>query len=1336
VALVGLAVPGLAQQPVTDKLQVNTTAASSYGAPPDVAMDGGGNFIVVWQGTSDGDGSGVFARRLDAAGNPIGTEFRVNESTTGAQGGAAVAMASAGEFVVVWHQNLGGGTYQLFGRRFGAAGTPLGTDFQINTAGVAFAGDVAADPRGGFVVAWTGYVSDVDNGVFARRYDTSGVPLGGAFRVNADATRRHGGPSVGVDATGNFVVAWEGRPPTPSPPQIGYLRRFDASGVPLSGDVPIVPDKFAFGVNVAVVPDGAFLTGWTDGYSLWTRAFDAAGTPAAPALRVDTDFSGYGATPGMAASMGGDGTFVVAWEQSDYFDEDYFNFRLVGQSFDRSGGQSSARFSIRPVQVFPDFQGPTVAMTDPGHVVTAWSEPVPFTGSNVFVRLFGGGLISGVVTNAVTGLPVAGAAVVVGTNPAVVTHADGRYTAVVADGSYDITVSRQGYATAFASGVTGQVGMTTVRDFALTPVPVLVQAGHVIDDSGPGGNGNGVVDANERFLITISVRNTGEADATGVSAALETLTSEVFFLQAAGTYPDIAPGQTTSGTAFDVYTSPGFPRGGLMRLRIRLATAQGEFTDVISFLTGSADERTGFVGTGPVDIPDRARTPGVYPITVSGFQGPITDVVIRLHVTHADVNELSSLHLVAPDGTRVILLNNFGGQINGPNLGTGCPAGVDDTSFSDSSTRDIGLANPPHVGSFSPETPLSAFVGKSGAAVNGTWRLEMTDTTGTYGSSSAGRIECARLVLDGYKAASGGYQEIRVAGVVTDGDSGAPLADATVSTTSGFATVTAPDGTYSLDVLPGTFDVVATAPGYAEGRAPGITATVGTTQTVNFALASVVLTASSVVVDDAGTGGNGNGVADRNERFQLHVTVANSDEQAATGVSALLSTATPGVTIVQATSTYPEIGPGGAAANAAPFELQTAADFVPGTAVDLRLAVATDQGLVTIPISLATGGVLSTPAAFSASGPLPVTRASAGGASLAIPVSGAPSPAARIALRLHVKHPNVNHLTLRLEGPDGTTVTLAERIGNQPPPGTDFGTDCPADANDTTFDDTATLWIGTAAAPRAGTFRPEQALAAFRGKDPSGTWTLRATNLNIDPVTWGTIECASLLVYGYASGDAAPPADLIFADGFDSGDLTAWSGVSTDNGDVRASTDAAMAGTPFGLETVVDDTQALHVRDQSPSDEPRYRARFYFDPNGFDPGEAVGRLRAIVFMALDEAPQKRVVQIILRRLGGEYSLRGRVALDDGTRAETPFVTIADGPHVVELDWVKASAPGASDGSFQLWIDGIGTTPLTGLDNAAYAVDLVRLGAMVIKPGAAGSLFFDRFDSRRATYIGP
>jgi hypothetical protein len=67
-------------------------------------------------------------------------------------------------------------------------------------------------------------------------------------------------------------------------------------------------------------------------------------------------------------------------------------------------------------------------------------------------------------------------------------------------------------------------------------------------------------------------------------------------------------------------------------------------------------------------------------------------------------------------------------------------------------------------------------------------------------------------------------------------------------------------------------------------------------------------------------------------------------------------------------------------------------------------------------------------------------------------------------------------------------------------------------------------------------------------------------------------------------------------DGFESGDLSAWSSSSTDGGDLSASTAAVLHGT-YGLQAVIDDTNAIYLTDDNPNAEPRYRARFYFDPN-------------------------------------------------------------------------------------------------------------------------------------------
>jgi hypothetical protein len=179
-----------------------------------------------------------------------------------------------------------------------------------------------------------------------------------------------------------------------------------------------------------------------------------------------------------------------------------------------------------------------------------------------------------------------------------------------------------------------------------------------------------------------------------------------------------------------------------------------------------------------------------------------------------------------------------------------------------------------------------------------------------------------------------------------------------------------------------------------------------------------------------------------------------------------------------------------------------------------------------------------------------------------------------------------------------------------------------------------------------------------------------------------------------------------------------------------------MASSAFGLQAVVDDQAALYVQDDTPDAEARYRARFYFDPGTYDPGEASAHLRTRVFLAFSESPLRRLVQVILRRIGGQYSLAARVRRDDDTLADTGFTTITAAPHSVEIDWTRASRPGANDGSLELWIDGTPAGALSGLDNDERAVDFVRLGALSVKAGAAGTLSFDEFESRRGSYIGP
>jgi hypothetical protein len=213
-------------------------------------------------------------------------------------------------------------------------------------------------------------------------------------------------------------------------------------------------------------------------------------------------------------------------------------------------------------------------------------------------------------------------------------------------------------------------------------------------------------------------------------------------------------------------------------------------------------------------------------------------------------------------------------------------------------------------------------------------------------------------------------------------------------------------------------------------------------------------------------------------------------------------------------------------------------------------------------------------------------------------------------------------------------------------------------------------------------------------------------------------------------------SDLIFKDDFESGDLSAWSATAPDGGDLSVNAAAALDSTAAGLHGIVDDTAALYVEDGSPHDEPRYRARFWIDPNGYDPGVAQGHLRTRVFIALTEGPSRRVATIVLRLQSGAYALMGKARLDDHSQAVTGFVPLSNGPHAVELDLRPATGPGVLDGSFELFVDGASRVHLAGLDNSRAAVDFVRMGALAAKGGAVGTIHWDEFESRRQAYIGP
>ena len=198
-----------------------------------------------------------------------------------------------------------------------------------------------------------------------------------------------------------------------------------------------------------------------------------------------------------------------------------------------------------------------------------------------------------------------------------------------------------------------------------------------------------------------------------------------------------------------------------------------------------------------------------------------------------------------------------------------------------------------------------------------------------------------------------------LSGTITVRDTGVPIKDALVQVTggpsAGFSAATKPDGTYSMNLSPGSYSATIIDPAHnCDGRGPfPVTITNGNTTTLDKRLsgaASFVFDSSTVSV----SGGNGNGIIEPNECNQLDVTILNDGCRRGSEVKATLSTTTPEVTVKGRKSRYPDTAENATGTNDAPFRVSTSAAFVCGTSIDFSLRVKFKGGISVMNFSLPT----------------------------------------------------------------------------------------------------------------------------------------------------------------------------------------------------------------------------------------------------------------------------------------------------------------------------------------------------------------------------------------------
>jgi hypothetical protein len=349
-------------QPVAPEFQVNTYSTSTQNNPH-LASDASGAFVATWQSwLQDGDGMGIFARRYDAAGAPLGPEFRVNTYTTGHQEfRPAVASDAAGNFTIVWASRKvpTSQDYEVKGQRFDVSGIPVAGEFLVNSTnrGMDYQPSIASDAAGNVVVVWSTLTPTP--GVYGRRYGATGVPLGPDFQVDGPPTRSPELPEVALDPSGGFLVAWHDNGINGAGNGV-FVRAYDGgqgTGSELSANS--CPTAGRFRAGLAALGGGKFVVAWPrSGYQtdIEAQVFGPRGTPLGPEISVGT--GSVVAWP-IVVSDGPD-RFAVLWQGT--------NMTSLGRGFNADGVAITAPFPI-PLGTTPSGAARQAA----GRFVTAWT---------------------------------------------------------------------------------------------------------------------------------------------------------------------------------------------------------------------------------------------------------------------------------------------------------------------------------------------------------------------------------------------------------------------------------------------------------------------------------------------------------------------------------------------------------------------------------------------------------------------------------------------------------------------------------------------------------------------------------------------------------------------------------------------------------------------------------------------------------------------------------------------------------------------------------------------------------------------------------------------------
>ncbi|RXJ71845.1 hypothetical protein CS022_19475 [Veronia nyctiphanis] len=348
---------------------------------PTIASFSDGSYIVAWQSFGqDGDRWGIYGQRYDASGTKLGNEFQLHNNTYKDQERVKIAVFSDDTFIIVYDTNASD-DHNIAARKFSSDGTPLGSEFIINTNtyGTQAEPDITALANDRFAVTWR--TSDGSgNGVACQLFNADGSTVGNEVLVNTYTTSGQEWPQIAPFSDGGYVITWQSNDQDGQYKGV-YAQRFDHLGNKVGVETLVNTTTSGEQSDPAVTAlnNDSYVIVWRD-YDIAAGTFDiqgqiflSDGTPLGSEFQINTTTSINSDDEQIDdphVTHLSDGGFAVTWSEIVYT---YSERNIYLQRFSASGDKVGDEIAVSESIGAPQASEPFLTTTNNGQLLVTWS---------------------------------------------------------------------------------------------------------------------------------------------------------------------------------------------------------------------------------------------------------------------------------------------------------------------------------------------------------------------------------------------------------------------------------------------------------------------------------------------------------------------------------------------------------------------------------------------------------------------------------------------------------------------------------------------------------------------------------------------------------------------------------------------------------------------------------------------------------------------------------------------------------------------------------------------------------------------------------------------------